>query len=360
MQSRGPGGTLAGTPARRGRLWAAIGKTALGLALLAALFFWGQIDLKALVQLADNLPAVIACLVLMLLTLPLAAIRWGVLLRALGVSISFVNLLHFVGIGILTNMFVVGNVGGDAVRGVYAWRAVGRTGDRIAVSVLADRISTVFALLFLCLAFTVFNWNRMQQVPALAVLSLSTVIAAIVCVVAVGGLFAAPRLVASFETFLSPWPTAARLFGRGRQLIVTLRTDIPALLTAFALAMIIQILIVFAVALLATALKIGTLGVGDLMLSVPLTLAVNALPLTPNGIGIGEAAFDQISHWLEATPTTAAYSSIFFAYRIISSLTCLPGLVSLIIYRNAAGLESAASAGMPAAPADGSKTSSDR
>jgi glycosyltransferase 2 family protein len=67
---------------------------------------------------------------------------------------------------------------------------------------------------------------------------------------------------------------------------------------------------------------------------VPLTLVANALPLTPNGIGIGEAAFDQICRWLEPVPSGAAYSSIFFAYRTISMLASLPGLVSFVIYRN--------------------------
>jgi uncharacterized protein (TIRG00374 family) len=322
--------------ARRGRLWRTIAKTTLGLAVLAALFVWGQIDLKSLAQLSGNLPAVVGCLVLLLLTLPLAALRWGILLRALGVSISFANLLHFVGIGVLTNMFLLGSMGGDAVRGLYAWRAVGGTGDRVAVSVLADRASAVFALLFICLIFSLFNWRRMLEVPALAMLGASTIIAVAVCIVGTGTLFAAPRLVASFEASLARWPSVAALFRRGREIVLTLRMNALALLAAFVVALTIQILIVLGVAILADALNIGALGMTDFMLAVPLTLAVNALPLTPGGIGIGEAAFDQICHWLEGVPTDAAYSSIFFACRIISALTCLPGLVSLVIYRNAA------------------------
>jgi uncharacterized membrane protein YbhN (UPF0104 family) len=73
------------------------------------------------------------------------------------------------------------------------------------------------------------------------------------------------------------------------------------------------------------------------MFAVPLTLVANALPLTPSGLGVGEAAFDQICRWLEPTPSGAAYSSIFFAFRLVSTLTCIPGLISLAIYRNAAG-----------------------
>jgi hypothetical protein len=322
------------TSARRRRLWSGIAKAVLGLALLAALLFWGQIDLKALSQLVGNPTAVVGCLALLLAALPLAAVRWSILLRALGLSISFVNLLHFVGIGVLANTLLIGSVGGDAVRGLYAWRAVGRTGDRIALSIVADRLSTMFALLFFCLVFSVFNWRRMQQVPALTALGVPAIMAVIACIIAVGALFAAPRLVGALQARLSRWPLIANLLTRGHVLILTLRTNPLALLTAFVLALTTQILIVLGVLLLADAMKIGILGMADMMLAVPLTLAVNALPLTPNGIGIGEAAFEQICHWLEPTPTSAAYSSIFFAYRVISALTCLPGLVSLVIYRN--------------------------
>jgi hypothetical protein len=320
-------------------LWSGIAKTALGLAVLAALLLWGQIDLKALSQLVGNPTAVVGCLALLLAALPLAALRWSILLRALGVTISFVNLLHFVGIGVLVNTFLLGSAAGDAVRGLYAWRAVGRTGDRIAVSVVADRLSTMFALLFSCLMFSKFNCRRMQQVPALSALAVSTIIAVIACIIAIGALFVAPRLIGVFETRLSRWPAIADLFKRGHALILMLRTNPLALLAAFVLALTTQILIVFGVVILTRAMKIGILGVTDMMLAVPFTLAVNALPLTPNGIGIGEAAFDQICHWLEPTPTSAAYSSIFFGYRVVSALTCLPGLVSLAIYRNTTRLD---------------------
>jgi hypothetical protein len=335
MESSAPPLASGGMIAARGRrLWSAIAKTALGLALLAGLLFWGQIDLKALSQLVRDPAAVVGCLTLLLLCLPLGALRWRVLLRPLGVSVPFVNLLHFVSIGVLANMFLLGSVAGDAVRGLYAWRATGRTGDRIAVSLLADRLSTMFALLFICLMFSMFNWRRIQQVPALEALAMSTVIAVMACAIAVGALFASPRLVSVFEAHLSRWPLVANLFNRSHALILTLRTNPLALLVAFVLALTTQILSVFGVLILAEAIKIGTLGGSDLILAVPLTLAVNALPLTPNGIGIGEVAFDQICHWLEPTPTGAPYSSIFLAFRLVSMLACIPGLISLVIYRH--------------------------
>jgi uncharacterized protein (TIRG00374 family) len=311
-----------------------LAKMALGIALLVALVVWGQIDLRSLLQLTPF--AVATCLAILLLSIPVAAVRWAILLRVVGVSIRVVDLLHFVAIGVLTNVLLLGSIGGDAVRGLYAWRAVGHSGSRVAMSILADRVFGLLAVLFMSLIFSLLYWNRMQQVPALAALGTSIIAAAAASVVAAGVLFAVPDLTRPLEARLLRWPRIARLVAELRQMTLMLRTSPLALSAVFALALATQILAVFAVVVVAEALKIGALSVTDYMFAVPLTLVANALPLTPSGIGVGEAAFDQICRWLEPTPSGAAYSSIFFAFRLVSTLTCIPGLISLAVYRNTA------------------------
>jgi glycosyltransferase 2 family protein len=334
MKSRPPALEQAApmAPARR-RWWTSLARTAFGLALLAALVFWGQIDLRALLQLRAAPSAVVTCLGLLCLSLVLAALRWSILLRAFGVSIPFVNVFHFVAIGLMANVLLLGMAGGDAIRGIYAWRALGRGGGRVAVSVLADRLFALFAVLFISLAFSLLYWHRMQQVPALAALGISIIAAATACVIGTCILFAAPKLMPALEAVFSRWRLMANLFGQVRGLILVLQTNPRSLLSAFALALATQILAVLGVLVLAEAINIGELRGADYILAVPLTLVVNALPLTPSGIGVGEAAFDQICRWLESTPSGAAYSSIFFAFRVVSTLLCIPGLVSLAFYR---------------------------
>src|SRR5262249_42320806 len=147
MESRAPVLEADRVPARR-RLWTNLAKMALGVTLLAALVFWGKIDLNVLLELTAAPWAVVTCLALLFLALPVAALRWGIFLRALGVSIPFFNLLHFVAIGLLTNVLLLGSAGGDAVRGIYAWRALGRSGGRGAVSSIADRMFRLLLFLF--------------------------------------------------------------------------------------------------------------------------------------------------------------------------------------------------------------------
>jgi uncharacterized protein (TIRG00374 family) len=324
------------------RIWTVLLKATLGLGLLAALVFLGRIDLQALSVLAEASSAVAICLALVLLTIPLAALRWGILLRAFGLSIPFGKLVHFVAIGLLANLFLFGPTGGDAVRGVYAWRSVGRGSGRVAASVLADRLFSMFGLLSLALAFTLFNWHWMRQVPALAALGTLLLLGFAACVVAASALFVAPRLTRPLERRLSRWPRAAELVVHMHELSLLFRTKPFRLLGALALAVMIYMLTVAGVVVLAEAVKIGHLGAADFLFAVPLTFAVNALPLTPSGIGVGEAAFDQICRWLEPMPSGAAYSSIFFAYRAVSMVASLAGLASFVIYRNEARSDPAA------------------
>jgi len=336
MESRAPTLKQSHRVFTRRRVWTSLAKTALGVALLAALVFWGKIDLNVLLELTAAPSAVVTSLALLLLALPVVAFRWGIFLRALGVSIPFVNLFHFVAIGLLTNVLLLGSAGGDAIRGIYAWRALGGSGGRVAASVLADRLFTLLAVLFISLAFTLQYWRYMKQVPALAALGTSIIAVAAVCIMAICMLLAAPDLMRPLEVALLRWPLAANLLVQMRQIILTLRRSPLSLMAAFALALVTQVLTIFAVLAVAEAVKIGVLSAADYMFAVPLTLIVNALPLTPSGIGVGEAAFDQICRWLEPTPSGAAYSSIFFAFRVVSTLTCIPGLISLAVYRNAA------------------------
>ena len=44
-----------------------------------------------------------ACTIVLFLLLPLSALRWSLLLRALGLSIAFDKLFHFVSIGMVMN-----------------------------------------------------------------------------------------------------------------------------------------------------------------------------------------------------------------------------------------------------------------
>jgi uncharacterized membrane protein YbhN (UPF0104 family) len=336
MESRAP--PRDPSDGRRGwnRVWLGSIKALVGLGLLAALFLWGRIDLRALSGLADAPWTVAFCVLLLFLLLPIGALRWSLLLRALDISIPFVNLFHFVSIGMVMNMFLLGSIGGDAARGIYAWRAVGHGSARIAISLVADRLVGLLALLSIALVFTGLNWHWMRQVPVLATLGASLFLAFAGAIAGACAVLFASRLARPLEERLSHWPRLALLVGHAHNLVLLVRAHPWQLLAAFAVSLVIHACVVTAIVAIGSAARIGQLTPADYLFAVPLTLVANAIPLTPNGIGVGEAAFDQICRWLEPSPSGAAYSSIFFAFRALSMLACLPGFISFAVYRNPA------------------------
>jgi len=271
-----------------------------------------------------------------LVQIPLTAFRWGILLRALGIGIPFVSLFHFMSISVMASTFLFGAAGGDAVRGVYAWRALGRDGARVAASVLADRVVGLLGLLSLALIALVLNWHIVRSAPALATLGVSLFLATGVAVAGIFVLAVATPVTSLITRAFSRWPRVAQTIVQLASLAVIFRSNPGRLAIMFGISLISQALTVLAVFAIAQASAIGTLGVTELSFATPVTLLVNTLPLTPNGIGVGEVAFDQICRWMEAVPSNATYSSIFFMYRGASMLASLVGLISLAAYRKRA------------------------
>jgi glycosyltransferase 2 family protein len=216
---------------------------------------------------------------------------------------------------------------------LYAWRRVGHGSGRIAISIVADRLLGLFALLFILVLLTLWNWPTIRQVPALAALATSVFVGFGAAIFGAGTILAAPGLAYRLRRRLARWPRLAKLVGQIYDVIIMGRRNPARLAAAVALALIVQVCTVMAVVLIAQVMKIGVLAPIDIAFATPLTLIANTLPLTPNGLGVGEVAFEQICRWLEPTPAGAAYSSIFFAFRAVGALVSLSGIVSFGIYR---------------------------
>jgi uncharacterized membrane protein YbhN (UPF0104 family) len=68
----------------------------------------------------------------------------------------------------------------------------------------------------------------------------------------------------------------------------------------------------------------------DSGIAATLTQIANILPLTPCGIGIGEAAFDRILSLLTSSGVAVGYGSIFLTFRVLGIVVTLPGVLGLL------------------------------
>ena len=317
----------------RGPIPATLAKIGAGVGAVCALIFFSKIDLKALVALSSR-PAAAVCVALVFATLPIAALRWMVLLRTLGFEISFRKLYHIIAITNLFNALLVGPVGGDVARAVYVWRIIGHSSASVASSIALDRLFGLFSAFCIAMIYVAFNWSWMKDDPALFALGTSVALGFTGMIAAAGAILITPNLVQPLETRLSGWSRLSSLFGWVTRTVRSMSGNPLALLSVLLLALLSQAATVLAVLVIGDALGIQTLRSVDYMLAVPVTIVANSLPLTPNGLGIGEASFDQICRWLVPLSQNVPYSSAFFAFRILGIVASLSGLVSLFIYRN--------------------------
>jgi glycosyltransferase 2 family protein len=309
-----------------------------GLAALGVLFFFSKIDLKALTILT-NVPAATACIILVFVCVPIAALRWAILLRILGFDIAFKKLYHVTSITNFLNAFFIGPLGSDVTRAIYIWRIVGHSSASVASSIVVDRLLGLFSAFLIALLYVIFNWSWMKDIPALFTLALSVVLGFSGMIAVAGALLIAPALMLRLGNMLSRWPRITSLVKWAHRTVQSMIRNPMSLLAALALALLSQAVTVVAVLVVGVALGADTLRPADYMLAVPVTLVANTLPITPNGLGIGEAAFDQICRWLVTSSQHVPYSNIFFAFRLLGLVASLSGLISLLLYRNSPGSE---------------------
>jgi uncharacterized protein (TIRG00374 family) len=113
-------------------------RAGLGVAVVAVLLW--HYDARPIFRiLSRERPAYFAAVVVLYLAgQAMCAYRWQLLAAVLKVHGRYSEYLAYLFVGIFTNLFVPGLLGGDAARSVYLGRRHGRLGEAIA-SVVADR-----------------------------------------------------------------------------------------------------------------------------------------------------------------------------------------------------------------------------
>ncbi len=247
-------------------------------------------------------------------------------------NITFIQSLNYTFIGQFFNVFLPGAYGGDFVRGGLAYRQHrGKLGE-IMMSSLVDRLSGLIGLLIIALAVLALIPSQYQF--WIGVIVVSGLVLAFI------GLFVAVQFQGLFRAVIRilPGPVERILMKIFDTIVGALETywnrkgDLAA---AIGLSVFQYILVLESLHLLGGAMEITGLSWTGYIVSGVAGLFANAIPLSPGGLGIGEAAFGQIAHLLENQPTDTAYSSVFLAMRTLTLLTAAVGIVPFLLYRDA-------------------------
>ncbi len=219
----------------------------------------------------------------------LMAVRWRLLLGAVGVTIPFFTLLRLHYLGFFYNAFMPGGAGGDIIKAVYLARHSARKAEA-ATMVLIDRVVGLFGLLIMAGGVVLVDYRELHGIAV----QVGTIALALTASFALFFSAAFRRLV-RFEALITRLPRAdvvakvdAALFG--------LRRQKGTLAAALGLTVGLQLLEVIGVSFAGHAVGIYRASFAHYLAFVPIGYLFNALPISFGGIGLMEGAYLKLFH----------------------------------------------------------------
>jgi len=273
-------------------------------------------------MLAVAWPITLAAVALLFMDVVLMGLRLSWLLRPHGLHLPVGRAVKLTLVAFFFGIFMTGATGGDVARLFYA--SSGNSGRRAEIStvVILDRALGLLSLLMLPVLFAPMSASLLRRTPPLQVLLIAVVGAALgLCAVLAAGIFGEPliRRLARRPLERLAWS------GVGSRVLRTLgvyRRHPGTLLGALTVSLAASSLLVPV-----TGLAILTLNPsgwsGSMCFIVPMGYIVNSVPLTPSGLGVGEAAFNA----LFAVAGLNGGAEALLCWRLWTAVVGLAGLV---------------------------------
>lgn len=275
------------------RVLPSILRIAIGVGLLFYLGASGAINWSVFLNLASTWPTAIEGIVLLLTSSVLASWRLCLLLRPQNLHLSLWASVRLSLIGTFFNTCLPGAAGGDIVRIYYATEGNAGRRTEVATVMLLDRFIGMFALLLWPLLLTPLFPQFLASIPMLRALLWGTgsVAAAMFCGVLVCIM---PRVR---QSRLLAWLFQHAPLGHHAGLmfdtIAIYRHSVGLLLAAVALSLVIHGFLIWTLLHLVSVTNPAGMT-WHMLLLIPLGFLANTLPITPGGLGVGEAAFNRL------------------------------------------------------------------
>jgi len=243
----------------------------------------------------------------------MSAYRWQLLAAIVGLRGRFRRFLAYYFIGVFTNLFLPGLVGGDAARAIYLGREHDRIGHAVA-STVADRMVGLIALFWLA-ATAVWALNG-------GILPASVTRPVILLGLAGFAAYLVAPLIARAEHLMPH--RLARPMG-----LVTPYLHRPAaLIVPLVLSLLLQISLVIGQYILALGLGLS-IPLYIMVLCLPIANAFATIPVTIGGLGLREGAFTVLFGMAGVSRVDAvALGLLWFAS---ASLGGLAGIIPFLI-----------------------------
>ncbi len=269
-----------------------LAKFVLGAGLIAALFLFGGLDLSVLGQAAARWGYVAAGVLVLAPAIPLQAVRWHGVLGAQGIRPPLADTVRINYIGMFFSMCLPGVISGDVAKAYYVARDHSKEKvAEAAATVLVDRIIGALGLQVVVVAALVIDARVILADHRLSTLA-AALIAAFVLVWGLIFVVMNRRLRVARRRWLGRRGKLARLFMRLDDAVAVYRDRRTAAWVGIGISVVCHILSILACFFFGRALGDEVLPFRAYMCLVPIGSAANGLPVSPMGLGVGEACFE--------------------------------------------------------------------
>jgi len=274
-------------------------------------------------------------LICILASILFSAVRWWWLLRANNLDVSLRDSIRYTWLGLFFNNVIPGQTGGDVIKAIYIARRC--SSDRVPafLSVFVDRVLGLTSLALLAAIVVAFYTERFMEI---AVAIWSFLLAGVV----IASIFLSRRLRTGIglQKLLQRLPVKIRgLLKEVDAAIFHYRSHKAGIAMWLALGIVNHIVSVSGVVMFGRAIGVG-MPAYEYFVLVPVIIIVSAIPIAPNGWGIGEALYAKLfgtygAVYLPDTPNANLVMStrgiaLSILYRIVfTALSMLGGLVLL-------------------------------
>jgi uncharacterized protein (TIRG00374 family) len=267
---------------------------ALKLSFAVGLIVWlvksGRLEFQVLTQLLE-LKYLVPLILLTGVNLALGSERWRILLHAKGIQISRFGAAKLTLIATFFNFAIPGGVGGDVVKGFYISKYNPHARVSSLASVIMDRFIGLYCMISYGLVSMIVFFDHIRANPKLhSIMILLTVIFVIFSLAWL--LVFSQRISNSIKTdlLLEKLPFGRKLSVLYKDLI-SYRYFKMAFIKAVFLTVCAQTAAVFFFVVAGSALGYNNVSLSIYFFVVPIGLIITAIPISPAGVGIGQAAF---------------------------------------------------------------------
>ena len=284
----------------------------LKLLFSGAIIYWliqsDKLNFTALKNLLSPGVASVA-LLLVFLNLFFASERWRFLIESQGIPSKAWNVYKLTLIGSFFNFAMPGGVGGDVVKAFYFSRENPESKVVAVTSVLMDRVLGLLGLVVMALAVMIYDLEHILATPILKTLFIFVSTLFVVFIIALSLVFSTGlHRKGHLSSFLSRLPLSTKLiklyesmhlYGRNKsRLILVLGLSLSSQLCAIAFLYLAGAMAGYA-----------DVPIKTYCLVAPLGFMATAIPISPAGVGVGQAAFYFLfnlytGHPSELGPTT--------------------------------------------------------